>query len=536
MVLDDEDGLATLAILARTARCLQEVALNRLWDYQTSLVPLVKCFPAHLWAEKPGDDGVRTVKLLGEPKTEDWARVKFYASRIRTLSLNPPVGADTRWEGRLAGDVFITLRKALGSDPFLPNLDSFGWAQSSARWTEETHELAAFLLMLNPLVSSMDVVMAEWSKKSERAIVSALKAYGHDGSQLRSLKFKCSESPLIERAVLDLAKRQHHLLSLRYAWETAMPLNTIVHFSAMHQLREISIRADQKTTLKLSEDAIAGSRSFFPSLHLLSVHADTLALCERWLRMVQSPALDGISFVVDQPPAAPALQAFFASLVRDDRMRSKLRSLRFASTNPRTRGEAGQVVTSGTLEPLLRLSLTALQLEPGMPIDIDDAFVERMANAWPSIRTLELGAEWRREGLFSRVTIQGLIPLALRCEDLTKLALTFNTDTSAFDGRYDIGLRPLNGVSFDPWNHFVLGVGASMVYHQTNIAMLSSVLSDLCPGLRALQTAWDRAEGRGTDSGEWDSQEDEVETAWYQIGRYTKEMARIRRQERLWID
>ncbi|KAI0335754.1 hypothetical protein GY45DRAFT_1342352 [Cubamyces sp. BRFM 1775] len=528
MLLDDEGGLATLATLARTARCFQEVALDTLWNSQTSLVPLIKCFPSYLWVEKPGYDGVRTVNLLGEPKSEDWTRVKFYAFRIRNLSLNPPIGVDTRWEGRVADDVFVALKKALGSDPFLPNLDSFGWAQGEAK---EAYELAAFLLMLNPKVSSMNVVMTKWTEESERTIASALDAYGHEGSQLRSIKFECPGSSLIEKAVLNLGIRQHHLISLQCAWETPLSLQTVNHFSAVHQLRQISIHVSQDTTHAMIE-AGGGSRVLFPSLRSLEVHAETLSVCEQWLRVVSSAALNGISFVVDRPPVVTALQGFFSSLVRDDRFRGNLRSLRVVSKCPCARDAAGQVVTPGTLEPLLRLSLTSLQLEPGMPIDINDDFVERMANAWPSIRTLELGAEWRREVLAPRVTIQGLIPLALRCEELTKLALTFNADLSAFVERYNSGQRPLDGVSFDPWSPFVLGVGASVVDPHTTVSMLASVLSDLCPGLRVLQTAWDRAKG-GPD---WDYQEGQMETAWYQTHRYAKVMARTRRQERLWID
>ncbi|KAJ8457447.1 hypothetical protein ONZ51_g11530 [Trametes cubensis] len=179
-ILHDESGLAILAILVRTARCFQELALDKLWGHQTSLVPLIQCLPPHLWTNVRWP-GTRAVELLGDPRPEDWIRVKFYASRIRTLSpkldSNSPMTGGNRKESVLSPDVFITLRNALGSEPFLPNLDSFRWEQNTGG--EEEYDLAAFLLMLNPRVSSMDVVMTGWRTPSNFApsSLSALALY-----------------------------------------------------------------------------------------------------------------------------------------------------------------------------------------------------------------------------------------------------------------------------------------------------------------------------------------------------------------------
>lgn len=43
----------TLLSLAITCRAFQDVALDIIWHTQDTLVPLIKCMPADLWAETP---------------------------------------------------------------------------------------------------------------------------------------------------------------------------------------------------------------------------------------------------------------------------------------------------------------------------------------------------------------------------------------------------------------------------------------------------------------------------------------------------
>ena len=58
---DESCGPATVAALARTARCFEDAALNVLWSTQLTLVPLIKCFPSELLKETGGEDGLCTL-------------------------------------------------------------------------------------------------------------------------------------------------------------------------------------------------------------------------------------------------------------------------------------------------------------------------------------------------------------------------------------------------------------------------------------------------------------------------------------------
>ncbi|KAI0372287.1 hypothetical protein BV20DRAFT_1051028 [Pilatotrama ljubarskyi] len=536
LVYRQPGGPRNLTALARTARIFHDVALNTLWGTQESLVPLVKCFPSQLWTESREDDGCRTVTLTAEPKPEDWTRVRLYAARIKEMRL--PL--DERAHEKLAGDVFLTLRRSLVYDPLLPNLHSFEWSQTLSN---NEHNLASFLLMLNPLVVSMDVKMSTWDKEAAETIASALRTFGQSPTQLRSITFQWNECRPLHEALLSLAHTQQQLHTLVCTWEDDLSLETILHLSSLNSLQRVSICTDPDTTLQIVEEAKELTGTLFPSLKLLSLRCKTLDLCERLLGTIRSPYLDTLTCGFLTPPTAQCLQDFFTRLASSPLFGSKLSNIHLIAQGTSPRGSPTHRVTPATLEPLLRLNMTALQLEPGGPIDIDDAFLERAARAWPRLRVLELGAQWRRyppPGQAVRVTLRGLLPLAMHCPDLVILGLTFDPDASAFQERFEANERPTDGVSFGLFAPFKLGVGASVVDQQADTYLLAGALSDLCPGLKIVKTAWGRAQHGRDENEEHDTElyweDEDAEESWRQIEKYAMEMARVRRQERLWID
>ncbi|KAH9851794.1 hypothetical protein C2E23DRAFT_829196 [Lenzites betulinus] len=522
------DGLPTLAALACTARVFSEVALDTLWNTQSSLVPLIKCFPANVWEEtQDDDDGFRAVTLKAEPNVDDWTRVKLYASRIRVIHLGAPPPGLLRYTGKMMGDAAIVLRKSLGSFPLLPNLQLLKWGQVLVN---EAQDLALLQLLLSPSLSLVDVVMKEWSNESAQAVAFTLSEYRKSATQLRSVTFSLPPCATIEAAVRDLGYHQQSLHN--------MPPEFVAHLSESHSLQRVSIKVDRETTIQILEKARATNGSFFPSLRHISLHIETLKLCEEWLEAVRSPMLDSLALVIDEPAPATALQSFFEGLVQRRLHSGSVHKLRFVSTKAASRMSTKHHITPTTLESLLQLDLTTLQLEPGAPIDVDNAFIERAACAWPNLRTLELGAELRRYNASPRVTLEGLLPLAEHCINLTALALPFMTDASAFRERFDAGKRPVKGLSFG-CGPFVLGVGGATINAGSDTFLFSAVVSDLCPGLRSVQTAWGRAgkiERGDLSVGDLDREDRTIEDKWRQIDRFASEMARVRRQERMWVE
>ncbi|OSC97192.1 hypothetical protein PYCCODRAFT_1377693 [Trametes coccinea BRFM310] len=529
----DSRGMATLAALARTAHCFQEVALDRLWHTQTSLVPLVRCFPPTVVSEEAGEYGVQVMNFVSEPKPEDWTRVKFYAPRIKAIRSDVSFEMDPLWDGELAEEACIILQKSKGSAPLLPNLHSFEWTQRVSQWTKycRTPAIASFPLMLNPQVSSMDVVVNHLEEGGPaEAIAAALRKFGNEFRQLRSINFVCPPCGPVEEAVLDLAYRHPQLKSFKCSRSRSMTVEAITHLSTLQALQEVSIVADRETTLSVVKVAKSRAYCFFSALRSLVLQTESLELCKEWLDIVRTPSVNNLTFIVEQSLTAKDFAEFLTLLVE----RGGLEHLRFVCKTPCPRDSPGYSIIPTALAPLLQLNLVTLQLEPGMPIDIDNSFVERMARAWPRLQTLELNAEWRRyPERTPLVTIPGLLPLTDHCPHMTSLAITFNPNLFPFQGHFAAGDRPAGGHSFSLDKPFRLGVGATVIAFNDYGFRLATVLSDFCPGLVTLDNAWARAEDEiGEDL---DLEEPEINENWQQVHKYAKELARVRRQERLYM-
>ncbi|PIL22673.1 hypothetical protein GSI_15366 [Ganoderma sinense ZZ0214-1] len=529
-------GGITVAALARTAKCFQDVALDTLWEKQMSLVPLVKCFPHEIWKETRQEDGSKQLSFVRDPNAEDWGRVKFYASRVRAMYIDPCMFMGFFSVTALAPSAYLILKNCLGAEALLPSLRTFHWANPEK---QEAEDLASLLLLLNSKASNVMIQMGKWNDESIREIVSALNTFGENPSQLRSIQIKSSPCAPLEDAVLALGIRQQHLLDFKYNWNNQMSLETIAHLSGLNNLREVSIRADAERSREFFLWARERGGHFFPSLQLFSLFTDSVDVCEKWLNLIRQPDLHSLNVCVDQPPTAAAFHDFLTKLTEHP-ARDALHNVHFKSVQPSPRNNSLHMVRPDTLAPLLQLNISQLQLEPGAPIDIDDECVERMARAWPHLTVLELNAEWRRyapAGLVPSVTLKGLIPLAEHCPGVGMLALPINTDVSGFEEDYEAGLRPAGGVSFKQC--YMLGVGPSPIEQEADHLMIAGFLSDLCPDLMTLKTSWGRGQpmkeaGEGETSLDTESQE--MGEAWRQTEKYAREMARVRRQERAWME
>ena len=87
----------------------------------------------------------------------------------------------------------------------------------------------------------------------------------------------------------------------------------------------------------------------------------------------------------------------------------------------------GEFIIGGSiLEPLLSFpNLTVVELDLPCVFDIGDGQVRAMAEAWPRLRRLQLGAlvGWH---LSSSVTCTGILSLVRNCRELEYLSLPFN--------------------------------------------------------------------------------------------------------------
>lgn len=87
-----------------------------------------------------------------------------------------------------------------------------------------------------------------------------------------------------------------------------------------------------------------------------------------------------------------------------------------------------------SLTPLLDLpSLRELTLWPMKRIDLDNETLETMAHAWPNLETLDLPWDDKRWLQASKITLEGLIPLAQLCPRLDTVWITLGPHVSVSD-------------------------------------------------------------------------------------------------------
>jgi hypothetical protein len=128
------------------------------------------------------------------------------------------------------------------------------------------------------------------------------------------------------------------------------------------------------------------------------------------------------------------------------------------------------------IEPLLVFSnLITLSLVPSGELDLDNAVVDVMAQAWPRIQRLELGHP-RMPSRPSRVTLQGLISFAKHCPRLMDLSISLNAGATELEER-----KPGSGVYSETL--ISLDVLTSPIECSAKVA---AFLSDIFPNLSCL--------------------------------------------------
>ena len=128
---------ATAVALACCCKSFEEPALDALWEIQSQLAPLLRCFPREVWEEENGSivSSLTAVnfpiinRLVSEafkriPTKVEWARSQKYARRMRQLKV------DTA-KDPVSLDIIMTLQLRTANDPWLPRLESFECRQTT---------------------------------------------------------------------------------------------------------------------------------------------------------------------------------------------------------------------------------------------------------------------------------------------------------------------------------------------------------------------------------------------------------------------
>ncbi|KAJ7679355.1 hypothetical protein DFH06DRAFT_1415450 [Mycena polygramma] len=407
--------------------------------------------------------------------SSDWDRVKYYAQRVRRFGFDPR----SQWEvidfSNNAEILSELIAAHHGSEILLPNLlaltiyarDILDVLDTFAGDQLRTIEICG--LKLDPRPMPRSFCQLQPCASVERFSIS-----------------NCTISAE-EAAVLSKTVRQ--LTSLQYfCWTYSTPEcpeDVLIHLSSLLNLKGFLVACPPRSQWPITR----AHACRFPSLERFDVVVPDLDDFLQCFESVTSTQLLGVTAHVHMEPLAAQVQRTLAA-IRD----------RLAAA-PRAHVWLGEAQTfANAHEPDNSIPLPA-------HIDVDDALVKTMVDSWPRLMTLAPTA---------KVTLVGLIPLAMHCTELVSCSFLVDATTLPANflefpaGRYASSLS-----RFD--------FGQSPI---TNGYRVAAFLSDLFPQLRRI--SGDGVNGWADGSDRWGRINE-----WGRVNDSLQIFSEVRKQERL---
>ncbi|KAJ7647901.1 hypothetical protein FB45DRAFT_894727 [Roridomyces roridus] len=140
---DPEKNLGSLAALARTARVLQDAALDALWRTQSSVLNVLRCMPSDLFEDVLVDGVLTSLTPRRIILASDWNKIYSYAARVKTFIAHPK-------DGLSGTHIFQILSLSLPNDYIYPNL-------TDLYWTDREDGLPLIRPLLGPKITQITV-------------------------------------------------------------------------------------------------------------------------------------------------------------------------------------------------------------------------------------------------------------------------------------------------------------------------------------------------------------------------------------------
>jgi len=401
----------SLARCASVCQTFRDPALDRLWSEITTLVPLFSTLARRFVAVPKSEEDGNVFVMQGPIQIGEWSRFRSYAKRVLKMTLD-----DSQED--IHPSVFLELAMYTQNEALLPSLVSCQWSRACPIGTE-------LLLFMAPSLSSMTLFIdcpqsLEGPRSPDDYIFMSL---------LRTMESKC---PLLENLTLNNQDPRE------------IPLHSFVHFSNLRSLDISEFRMSQDALLVCAEldnlveliidvigieDGLLEASKGFMRLEKLDV-TGTLSSVAHLLKAILSPVL--WSIIVSVTPENLGWKEWHKCFVIvGSRSVSVLRNVVFiASSSP----SASESVTKGSrtflsvIRPLLNLhkveEITLDFLDTPGDVSLEDNDVKAMANAWPTLVTLDLRLRLSKACESAAApSLVSLVSLAQSCPQLQNLCL-----------------------------------------------------------------------------------------------------------------
>ncbi|EMD37697.1 hypothetical protein CERSUDRAFT_114336, partial [Gelatoporia subvermispora B] len=425
---EDPDGLASLAVMARTCRALSEPALDVLWEKLGSFADLVRCFPRETWDGQSyyWSGHAIVVDRIRPLIPSDWSRFSYHAPRVKYLTLK--MGRND-WVDPKTYEALLKYRLSFFLFPRLCRLEV--WDFEADYWQHlqpflgpslEEFSLICRKLIPTPSAQSMTSLLANTAHHAPNLTSLTIEHAGHYQTAsipcvlggLRSLRRLHLDVPMATQPSADFVNwlmRIPFLSSLRLQ---VAPLTIDLsqgETASDVQMHAIAPGCKTLEVLKLTAASIPTVTTVFallsplPYLRELSIGVD-VAVCIHDLKQIRRL----IGAIVHQcsPEHLERLKVVYP-----------------------TRSAAFVVGIEEIASLLVFRNLRHFILYPGVPVDLNDTELKRLVDAWPHLRTLRLGSpdtlkltDHRR-----RLTVNTLETLVTRCPRLQDLEICLDVES-----------------------------------------------------------------------------------------------------------
>ncbi|KAF7791367.1 hypothetical protein EIP86_002381 [Pleurotus ostreatoroseus] len=466
-VRPDPTSLAALAALARTCRVVSSPALDQLWADLHSLLPILRCLPPELWSVKSASGGLAKTKqftLKKQPSASDWQLLRKHAHRVRSLTLQY---WDQCWNVNdwtrchcFGGLEVLNANVAhwYNGSPLFPQLVSLHYTLQTPMDTPFGTKLPECLLKLagpqlrqlnlapmsllgmNGQVSTLPAEMPGFVTVSTAVDVIS-RDYPHLTSLLLGFLSEDMISGYTSPATLRLSTAIDNTiprLSELQLIRTTVPLPkdwraSLSRYGSLHNLRNLTIMMPLQTSAGTDSQMSPTAFRSLTSLNLQVVHGGA-KVATKVLQAFKAPALRSINVVLtafgsdvimNQLMAAaaafPSLDSISLALEADGELGDNLLSV-----------ERQAVISGEAFTPILQVKgLRRLKLEGRVGCGFNDAFIEKLAKAWPHLQTLSVKLPNCQE--VPLVTAAAVLSLVTHCRQLCTLCLAVDATTPPSD-------------------------------------------------------------------------------------------------------
>jgi len=392
---------------ALTCRSLEELTLSSLWKERHSFTDLIKVLPNHTWVQN--DHGVESIvsgcdfladcvqyqypqAIEHDPSTEDWTRLRRYASWMRELHLPP--------YGKLPDSTLHRLSSNSPGGVLFPKLELLCWDVY-----ETAIPLTSFPLFLSPHLKRIALCGPGMSDISYGQLASLVQIILVLPTSLEDLTIMCGfeeEEPL----------RDAMSSFLRRCGSSLRRFDSCVRLSeaAIHHLMQLP---NLRSWVIVQGLPRIDPPSIFPPLEALHLHEQATV---EWLHLLGSHE-EGVLHTGSTPTTS------------HPNIRETLRSLACPKDT---------IIDSTFLSSILKFrNLVTLYTDAdcygveGCIFRLTDDNVENLAATLPRLECLQLGRPCDSNSC--NTTIASLLSISTHCLDLRVLETHFNTLTIVGD-------------------------------------------------------------------------------------------------------